>query len=99
MPEPLRLAELQSTLRATYLERDAARGSDATFRWLVEEVGELARALRNRDRPGLVHEFGDVLAWLGSLANLEGIDLEEAASRYRWGCPRCGTSPCRCEPR
>jgi NTP pyrophosphatase (non-canonical NTP hydrolase) len=99
MPEPLALADLQRSLRTTYLDRDAARGSDGTFRWLVEEIGELARALRGHDRAGLVHEFGDVLAWLGSLANLEGVDLEEAASRYRSACPRCGRSPCRCEPR
>ena len=93
----VRLAELQRTLRDTYLERDAARGRDAVFRWLVEEVGELARALRAGDPANLVHEFGDVLAWLGSLANLEGVDLEEAAARYASGCPKCGTSPCRCE--
>ena len=93
----MHLADLQRTLRDTYLERDLARGSEATFRWLVEEVGELARALRKDDSANLAHEFGDVLAWLVSLANLEGVDLEEAASRYSVGCPKCGRSPCRCE--
>ena len=92
------LGELQTTLRETYLERDATRGSDATFRWLTEEVGELARALRRDDRENLVHEFGDVLAWLTSLANLEGVDLEVAAARYAAGCPKCGGRPCVCEP-
>jgi NTP pyrophosphatase (non-canonical NTP hydrolase) len=95
----MELVDLQAAMRATYLERDAARGADATFRWLVEEVGELARALRHDDRDNLLHEFGDVLAWLSSLANLEGVDLEEAAARYRDGCPRCGERPCRCAPR
>ena len=93
------LAELQSTLRRTYYGRDAERGRDATFRWLTEEVGELARALRTGDPDNLVHEFGDVLAWLASLANLAGVSLDEAAERYRAGCPRCGQSPCRCERR
>jgi NTP pyrophosphatase (non-canonical NTP hydrolase) len=92
----MELAELQTTMRETYLERDAARGRDATFRWLVEEVGELARALRHDDRANLEHEFGDVLAWLTSLANLEGVDLEAAASRYADGCPKCGGRPCTC---
>ena len=78
----MEIRDLQDTMRATYVERDAARGRDATFRWLTEEVGELARALRTGDRDNLLHEFGDVLAWLASLANLEGIDLEEAAARY-----------------
>jgi NTP pyrophosphatase (non-canonical NTP hydrolase) len=93
------IGDLQTTLRDTYFERDAARGRDATFRWLVEEVGELARAMRIGDRENLTHELGDVLAWLCSVANLEGVDLGEAAARYAAGCPRCGALPCRCEPR
>ena len=93
------IGALQETMRATYGERDAARGADGTFRWLAEEVGALARALRTGDRANLEHEFGDVLAWLASLANLEGVDLERAAARYAHGCPRCGRSPCGCEPR
>jgi NTP pyrophosphatase (non-canonical NTP hydrolase) len=93
----MELSDLQSALRETYVERDAARGRDATFRWLTEEVGELARALRKGDRQNLEHEFGDVLAWLTSLATLEGVDLEAAAARYANGCPRCGSRPCGCE--
>jgi NTP pyrophosphatase (non-canonical NTP hydrolase) len=95
----MRISELQTTLRHTYLERDQARGADGTFRWMVEEVGELARAIRDRDPAALEHEFGDVMAWLGSLANLTGVDLERAATRYAKGCPRCGSLPCQCEPR
>ena len=90
------LSELQHTMRTTYLERDTARGRDATFRWLTEEVGELAKAMRTGDRDNLQHEFGDVLAWLLSLANVEGVELEDAIARYAAGCPRCGTSPCGC---
>ncbi|MEX0753559.1 MAG: MazG nucleotide pyrophosphohydrolase domain-containing protein [Actinomycetota bacterium] len=92
----MEITELQEILRRTYYERDAGRGRDATFRWMTEEVGELARALRREDRENLEHEFGDVLAWLGSLANLSGIDLERAASRYENGCPKCGSVPCEC---
>lgn len=92
----MELSELQATMRTTYLERDAARGRDATFRWLTEEVGELAKAMRTGDRENLQHEFGDVLAWLLSLANVEGVELEDAIARYAAGCPRCGKSPCGC---
>lgn len=92
----MEIASLQETLRDTYLERDSRRGSDATFRWFTEEVGELARTLRDGDRDQLVHEFGDVLAWLASLANLERIDLEMAVARYAAGCPRCHAVPCVC---
>ena len=90
------LAQLQSTMRTTYLERDARRGVDATFRWLTEEVGELARAIRKADRENLEHEFGDVLAWTASLANLLDVDLDSVVDRYARGCPKCAASPCRC---
>lgn len=93
----MEISELQRTLHRTYYERDAKRGRDATFRWLTEEVGELAKALRHGDRDELAHEFSDVLAWLASLANLTEVDLDEAVGRYATGCPRCGASPCRCE--
>ena len=78
----MEISELQATLRRTYYQRDARRGRDATFRWLTEEVGELAKALRRGDQDELELEFSDVLAWLTSLANLTGVDLERAASRY-----------------
>lgn len=90
------ISELQTTMRRTYYQRDARRGRDATFRWFTEEVGELAKAIRTGDRDGLVHEFGDVLAWLASLANLAGVRLEDAVARYTDGCPKCGRSPCGC---
>jgi NTP pyrophosphatase (non-canonical NTP hydrolase) len=92
----MELSELQARMRTTYFERDVARGRDATFRWLTEEVGELAKAMRTGDRDNLEHEFGDVLAWLLSLANVEGVELHDAIARYASGCPRCGGSPCRC---
>jgi NTP pyrophosphatase (non-canonical NTP hydrolase) len=93
------LADLQRVIRETYLERDRERGVDGTFRWLVEEVGELARSLRTDDPSNRTHEVGDVLAWLASVANLTGVDLEEAASRYAAGCPRCRSTPCACPAR
>ena len=83
-------------MRETYIERDRDRGVDATYRWLIEEVGELARAIRKTDHDNLVLEFSDVLAWTASLANLLDIDLDEAMERYVRGCPKCGSSPCRC---
>lgn len=94
----MEISELQASLRRTYYRRDAKRGRDGTFRWLVEEVGELAQALRRGEREELEHEFADVLAWLASLANLTGVDLGAAAARYAEGCPKCGRSPCGCAP-
>ena len=96
----MRIDELQDVLRRTYFERDLKRGPDGVFRWMVEEVGEVARAMRTpADREHLEHEFSDVLAWLGSLANVLDVDLERAAQRYANGCPKCGAIPCACEMR
>lgn len=94
----MELRDLQAKMRETYLTRDRGRGVDATFRWLTEEIGELARAIRTGDRRNLELEFGDVIAWTASLANLLDVDLETAAKRYTDGCPKCGGTPCRCEP-
>ena len=90
------LPELQATMRDLFFRRDAERGADATFRWLIQELGELARALRSEDRENLIAEFGDVLAWTASLANLLDVDLERAAARFANGCPKCGATPCAC---
>jgi NTP pyrophosphatase (non-canonical NTP hydrolase) len=59
-------------------------------------VGELAKALRTGDADNLRHEFADVLAWVVSLANLTGVDVDVLAERYADGCPKCGASPCAC---
>ena len=80
----------------TYGARDRARGRDATVAWLTEELGELARAVRKGSREEQLHELGDVLAWLASLADQVGLSLADAAARYAQGCPRCGTIPCEC---
>jgi NTP pyrophosphatase (non-canonical NTP hydrolase) len=93
------LAGLQDVIARTYLDRDRARGLDGTFRWFVEEVGELARSFRMDDRDHTLHELGDVIAWLTSVANLAGLSMEEAAARYAKGCPRCGQIPCACPVR
>ena len=94
----MELRELQAAMRDTYGERDAARGVDATFRWFTEEVGELAKAIRTGDRAELELECSDVLAWLASLAEQLGIDLDAAMTRYADGCPKCGARPCGCAP-
>jgi len=93
----VRVSEFQKLIRDIYFEKDSRRGVDPTFRWFTEEVGELARAIRKGNRGNLEEEFGDVFAWLASLATLEGVSLEQVATRYASGCPKCGRTPCECE--
>jgi NTP pyrophosphatase (non-canonical NTP hydrolase) len=95
---PFSLAQLQHVIRTTYDARDRRRGVEGTFMWFMEEVGELAAALRGGSEAERAGEFADVLAWLATLANIAGVDLESAvAAKYGGGCPGCGQSPCRCD--
>ncbi len=97
--ESLTLADLQRMILQMYGEKDAARGDAATFLWLTEEFGELATALRSGTHDELAAEMADVLAWLATLANIRGVNLEEAVLRkYGHACPGCQTVPCVCDP-
>jgi len=91
------LADFQTLIRRMYLEKDVARGIDGTFMWLIEEIGELAGALRDGTPEEQAEEFADVLAWLATIANVAGIDLTVAVGhKYGSGCPGCGRSVCTC---
>jgi NTP pyrophosphatase (non-canonical NTP hydrolase) len=91
------LADLQALIRAMYFDKDLARGVDGAFMWLMEEVGELAAALRSGTHEDRLGEFADVLAWLTTIANVAGVDLTEAIARkYGSGCPGCGQFVCAC---
>src|SRR2546421_3034801 len=93
----LTLGDLQRLIRDTYGAKDARRGVEGTFMWFTQEVGELATALRSGSPAERAAEFADVLAWLVTLANNVGVDLDKAvAAKYGDGCPGCGKVPCVC---
>ena len=93
----LSIADLQKHIHRMYYDKDVARGVDGTFMWLMEEVGELASALRGDDRENLAEEFADVIAWLFTIANVADIDLADALSKkYGNGCPGYGRFQCEC---
>ena len=95
---PLTLSKFQELIRCTYGAKDGRRGVEGTFMWFMEEVGELAAALRSGTPAERAAEFADVLAWLATLANGVDIDLEAAVSeKYGVGCPGCGAVPCTCD--
>ncbi|ABN70092.1 MazG nucleotide pyrophosphohydrolase [Staphylothermus marinus F1] len=76
--EPISIKQAQLLIRKKYYERDHARGLFATYTWFIEEVGELAEALLSQNKESIEEEIADVLAWLLSVANLVGVDVEEA---------------------
>jgi NTP pyrophosphatase (non-canonical NTP hydrolase) len=92
------LEQLQRLIRDTYDQKDRRRGVEGTFMWFMEEVGELAAALRGGDSSQQAEEFADVLAWLATMANIVGVDLDAAVqAKYGDGCPDCRRSPCVCD--
>src|SRR5437763_16288859 len=90
------LADLQALIRKMYFEKDKARGIEGTFIWLIEEIGELATALRRGTHQERLEQVADVLAWLATLANVAGVDLSDATPRkYGRGWPGRRRPACR----
>ena len=92
----MQIREFQQLIDRMYSERDRQRGAAKTFLWFTEEVGELASAIAGKERDGLEGEFADVFAWLVTLANVEGVDLQKAITKVTGGCPGCGEMACVC---
>ncbi len=93
----MRIHEFQHMMKRLYFHRDSERGIKGTYEWLVDEIKELGEALEGSDKEASEKEFADVIAWLASLANITGIDLETAAiNKYSNKCPKCQHSPCQC---
>jgi NTP pyrophosphatase (non-canonical NTP hydrolase) len=83
--DSLTLRNFQQHIRDRYADQDRKRGTDGTFRWFIEEVGELATALGENDPQNLREEFADVLAWLCTLANINDVDLADAVRKKYLG--------------
>ena len=92
----VRIRDLQRSIEKIYGDKDRARGLERNFLWFMQEVGELAELLLENNQAKLAAEFADVLAWLVTLASITGVDLENAAARYRTQCPRCAHDRCTC---
>jgi NTP pyrophosphatase (non-canonical NTP hydrolase) len=78
----MEISELQKIVRDRYFKTDNDRGIYHTALWFHEEVGELSAAIARGDQQNAKEEFGDVLMWLLTLANLMEVDMEEAVAEY-----------------
>ncbi len=89
--------EFQEMMKLLYFKRDLERGTKGNCSRLVDEIKELEGAIEKNNKEDAGKEFADVLAWLASLANTVGIDLEKAAlEKYDYLCPKCRQRPCQC---
>ena len=80
----MHIKQFQELIRKRYARRDLQKGTPATFMWFVEEVGELATILAEKDSTNREkqEEFADVFAWLCTLANINDVDIESACKKY-----------------
>lgn len=78
----MQLSEVQKLMDDLYGQVDTDRGIPSTVAWLCEEVGELAQAVRKGTKEQQLHELGDVIAWVASLANQLDLSMEKAMERY-----------------
>lgn len=78
----MQLSEVQKLMDDLYGQVDTDRGIPSTVAWLCEEVGELAQAVRKGTKEQQLHELGDVVAWVASLANQLDLSMDEAMERY-----------------
>ena len=92
----MNISEAQNLIFEIYGKKDRNRGTAGTFMYLIEEVGELATAIREESKEQIASEFADVLAWTLSVASLEGIDIEKAFKEKYLVCDGCGMIPCKC---
>jgi NTP pyrophosphatase (non-canonical NTP hydrolase) len=93
----MQIRKFQEMMKRLYFKRDSERGIAGTFNWLVDEVAELGEELKGIDKEATEKEFADVIAWLASLANIMGIDLEKATiKKYNNNCSKGRRAPCQC---
>ncbi len=65
---------------------------------LAEEVGEVSKALRHKDRAKLCEEMADVASWIFGLATRLNLDLETIVWEcYPYECEKCHHTECRCK--
>ena len=78
----MELSALQELVKERYFKTDSERGIYHTALWFHEEVGELSSAIASGDKENAKEEFADVLMWLMTLANLMGVDRQQAVDVY-----------------
>jgi NTP pyrophosphatase (non-canonical NTP hydrolase) len=94
----MEIKEFQNLIKELYVKRDNKRGIDKNCLWLMEEVGELAKAVRKNDVENIEEEIADVIAWTFSIANVMDLDVEKLLEKkYKDNCYYCNDNPCVCD--
>ncbi len=93
------LSDWQEMFEEIYGHRNKA--SNEVYIWfrLLEEIGELVKETRYKNRDGIKYHLPDVLAWIYAFCLIKGFDLSQIVlERYKEGCPWCKQEKCICPP-
>ena len=94
-----KLSDWQEMFEAIYGYRNKA--SSEVYIWfrLLEEVGELVRETRYKNREGIKYHLPDILAWICAYCSIKEFGLNKIiVDRYKEGCPWCKSVKCICPP-
>ena len=78
----MEISALQQIVKDRYFQTDNERGIYHTALWFHKEVGELSSAIASGDKQNAKEEFGDVLMWLLTLANIMEVNMEEVVAEF-----------------
>ena len=94
---PRSLAKWQRLFERIYGNVNKVAGREKIWLHLLEEIGDVSKAQRRKRMKTIKEELADVFAWLCSLSNLLGIDLDEIVSKtYPGKCDVCKKTTCIC---
>lgn len=94
---PQTLPDWQEMFKNIYGRINKVAGKEKCWLHLLEELGEVSRVFRLKERDNLKDEIADVFAWLVAFCNNAGINLESAIlDCYQGKCDACNKKKCEC---
>lgn len=74
-------------------------GRDKVWLHLLEEVGEVSKDFRLKNKKGISEELADTFAWFFSLCNRLNVDLDKVIfNTFPGRCDVCKNTKCSCPP-
>jgi len=77
----VKISQFQRAIAEKLVGKDKQMGAQFLMNVLVEEVGELSRALRKGTTDEVAEEVCDIIFAVTSIANLRGVDVEPFLKR------------------
>lgn len=96
---PLSLEDWQDMFRRIYGSINKTVWQKGVFLHFLEEIGEISKAFRLREKQNLQDEIADAFAWLMAFSNKLEFKLEDIIYKtYPGKCDVCRKEKCECPP-